>query len=227
MDSLDKFKAAYDAQTVDLAIGGRAFRFHVPRTIERFIDPDDPLRNFPLWAKIWEASLLLASKMATRKVCPGEHLIELGAGLGVAGLAAAAFGHAITITEYDPHALAFLEANRLENQCTTARVRRLDWHNLDLADRFDVILGSELIYKESDFMIMRTLFQSLLKPGGEVLLTGEIRQTNKAFLDCMQSEFHIQITKQTLRSESQTIPLLLIRMVPKNGARIQGNRPNP
>ena len=226
MESLVKFKATYDTQTVDLAIGGRPFRFHVPRTIERFIDPDDPLRNFPLWSKIWEASLLLASKMATRKVCPGEHLIELGAGLGVAGLAAAAFGHNITITEYDPHALAFLEATRLENQCYTARIRRLDWHHQDLAERFDVILGSELIYKESDFMIMRTLFQSLLKPGGEVLLAGEMRQTNKAFLDCMQSAFHIQIAQQTLRSESQTIPLLLIRMVPKNGARIQGNRPN-
>jgi 16S rRNA G1207 methylase RsmC len=218
MDSLDRFKAAYDTQIVDLAIGGRPFRFHVPRTIERYIDPDDPLRNFPLWSKIWEASLLLASNMAARKVCPGEHLIELGAGLGVAGLAAAAFGHDITITEYDPHALAFLEANRLENQCNTARVRRLDWHHLERKERFDVILGSELIYKESDFMIMRTLFGQLLKPGGEVLLAGEMRQTNKAFLDCMQSEFQIQIAKQTLRSECQTIPLLLIRMVPKKGA---------
>lgn len=216
MDSLDKFKAAYDTEIAALSIGGRPFRFHVPRTIERFIDLDDPMRNFPLWSKIWEASLLLASKMAARTVCPGERLIELGAGLGVAGMVAAAFGHDITITEYDPHALAFLEANRLENQCNAANVCRLDWHHLELQDRFDVILGSELIYKESDFMILRTLFRTLLKPGGEVLLAGEVRQTNKAFLDCMQSEFQIQIAKQTLRSESRAIPLLLIRMVPKN-----------
>jgi 16S rRNA G1207 methylase RsmC len=216
MDSLAKFKADYDTEVVDLAVGGRPFRFHVPRTIERFIDPDDPLRNFPLWSKIWEASLLLASKMAARQVGPHEHLLELGAGLGVAGLAAAAFGHKITITEYDPHALAFLEANRIENQCHTARVRRLDWNSPELTERFDVILGSELIYKESDFMIMRTLFRKLLKSGGEVLLAGEMRQTNKAFLDCMQSEFKIQMAKQTLRSDSQSIPLLLIRMVAKD-----------
>lgn len=216
MFSLDTFKATYDTEIADLAISGRPFRFHVPRTIERFIDPEDPLHNFPLWSKIWEASLLLGSKMAARAVCRGEHLIELGAGLGVAGLVAAAFGHDITITEFDPHALAFLEANRLENQCNTARVRRLDWNHLDLDEHFKVILGSELIYKESDFKTMRTLFRTLLKSDGEVLLAGEIRQTNKAFLDCMQSEFHIQIAKQTLRSETQAIPLLLIRMVPKN-----------
>ncbi len=216
MDFLDKFKTDYDTEVVDLAVGGRPFRFHVPRTIESFIDPDDPLRNFPLWSKIWEASLLLASKLAARQVGPDEHLIELGAGLGVAGLAAAAFGHNITITEYDPHALAFLEANRMENQCYTARIRRLDWQNPELTERFDVILGSELIYKESDFMIMRTLFRKLLKSGGEVLLAGEMRQTNKAFLDCMQSEFQIQIAKQTLRSDSQSIPLLLIRMLAKD-----------
>lgn len=215
MSFLDTFKASYETEIADLAIDGRPFRFHVPKTIDRFIDSVDPLRNFPLWAKIWEGSLLLASRLAARAVDPDERLIELGAGLGVAGIATAAFGHDITITEYDVHALAFLEANCIENQCHAARVCRLDWHNPELEERFDVIMGSELIYKESDFTIMRALFLKLLNPGGEVLLAGEVRQTNKAFLDCMQSEFQIQISKHTLRSEDQAIPLLLIRMVPK------------
>ncbi len=215
MSSLEAFKADYDTEIVDFGIGARAFRFHVPRTLERFIDPDDPLRNFPLWSKVWEASLLLASKLAARPVDPAARLLELGAGLGVSGLVAAAFGHDVTITEYDPHALAFLEANRLENDCGHARIRRLDWHHLDLDERFDVILGSELIYKESDFDAMRSLFRGLLQPGGEILLAGEIRQTNKAFLDCMQSDFWIQIAKHTLRGASREIPLLLIRMKPK------------
>ncbi len=215
MTSLDTFKATYDTDLVDLSIGGRPFRFHVPRTLERFIDPDDPLRNFPLWSKVWEASLLLASQMASRPVGRGERLLELGAGLGVAGLVAAAFGHDVTITEYDPHALAFLEANRQENHCHHARVRRLDWHHPDLDGRFDLILGSELIYREGDFGTMRTLFLDLLQPGGEVRLSGEIRQTNQAFFECMQSSFQIQIAKNTLRSASEAIPLLLIRMKPK------------
>ena len=216
MPTLDAFKAEYDTDIVDFAIGDRGFRFHVPRSLERFIDPDDPLRNFPLWSKVWEASLLLASKMASRPVDPSERLLELGAGLGVAGLVAAAFGHDVTITENDPHALAFLEANRLENECRHARVRHLDWHHLDLDERFDVILGSELIYRESDFKAMRSLFQGLLRPGGEILLAGEIRQTNKAFLDGMQSVFRIQIAKHTLRGASREVPLLLIRMKPKS-----------
>ncbi len=215
MFSMDQFKATYETEMADLAIGGRPFRFHVPRTIEPFIDPDDPLRDFPMWSKIWEASLLLASKMAARPVRQGERLIELGAGLGVAGLVAAAFGHQITISEYDPNALAFLEANRLENRCTNARIHRLDWNRMDLDAKFDVILGSELIYRESDFRAMQTLFQKLLAPGGEVLLTGEMRQTNEAFLDGMQSVFNIQISSQTLRSKSQAFTILLIRMTPK------------
>ena len=215
MASLETFKATYDTEMVDFKVGGRPFRFHVPRTIDSFIDPDDPMRNFPLWSKVWEASLLLASKMASRPVGRNDRLLELGAGLGVAGLVAAAFGHDVTVTEHDPHALAFLEANRLENECRHARVRRLDWHQLDWDARFDVILGSELIYRESDFKVMRSLFRELLRPGGEILLAGEIRQTNKAFLDCMQSVFRIQVAKHTLRGVSREIPLLLIRMQPK------------
>ena len=218
MPSLDKFKAAYDTEIVELAVGGRPFRFHLPRTIDRFIDPDDPLRNFPLWAKVWEASLLLASRMVSRPVDRDERLLELGAGLGVSGLVAAAFGHDVTITEYDTHALAFLEANRHENGIRHAGIRRLDWHHPDLEGRFDIILGSELIYKESDFKAMRSLFQALLKPGGEIHLAGEIRETNRAFLDCMQSVFHIQIAKHTLRSDERAIPLLLIQMKPKPGS---------
>jgi predicted nicotinamide N-methyase len=215
MFSMEKFKTTYDTEIVDLSIGGRPFQFHVPRTLEAFIDPDDPLHNFPLWSKIWEASLLLASKVAERKVRRGERLIELGAGLGVTGLVAAAFGHDITITEYDSNALAFLEANRAQNKCPAARIHRLDWNHPGLDERFDVILGSELIYKEEDFTAMRTLLGTLIRPGGEILLAGEIRQTNKAFLDCMQSEFRIQVAKHTLRSESQAIAILLMRMVPK------------
>ncbi len=215
MSTLETFKAAYDTEIVEFAVGGRAFRFHTPRTLERFIDPDNPLHNFPLWAKVWEASLLLASKLASRPVRRGERLLELGAGLGVAGLVAAAFGHEVTVTEYDPHALAFLEANRLENHCRHAHVHRLDWHRLDLDDRYDVILGSELMYRGGDFKAIRALFLGLIHSAGEILLCGEIRQTNKAFLDCMQSAFRIQIAKNNLRSDSRTIPLLLIRMTPK------------
>ncbi|MBL0716208.1 MAG: methyltransferase [Desulfosarcina sp.] len=216
MFSLETFNTAYDTEIADLAVGGRPFRFHVPRTVEQFIDPENPLRDFPLWSKIWEASLLMATRVASRPVRKDERLIELGAGLGVTGEVAAAFGHDVTITEYDPHALAFIKANLLENRCTNARVRRLDWHHPDLKDRFDGILGSELIYKDSNFKTMRKLFRALLKPGGEILLAGEIRQTNKAFLDCMQSAFSIQLAQKTLRSETQVIPLLLIRMTPKS-----------
>jgi hypothetical protein len=73
-----------------------------------------------------------------------------------------------------------------------------------------------LIYNEKDFPALNRLFTSLLKPGGEILLAGEVRQTNRAFLELMQADFHIEITRNTLRSDEGSVAILLLRMRPKN-----------
>jgi hypothetical protein len=55
----------------------------------------------------------------------------------------------------------------------------------------------------------------LLKPGGEILLAGEVRQTNAAFLNLMQESFQIDIARNTLRTGSDSTTVLLIRLRPK------------
>jgi hypothetical protein len=43
-----------------------------------------------------------------------------------------------------------------------------------------------------------------------------VRQTNRAFLELMQADFHIEITRNTLRSDEGSVAILLLRMRPKN-----------
>ena len=198
MFSIDTFHQQYQTEQRETVIGQHAFRFLVPQSLEQFLDPEDLFNQFPLWTKIWEASLVLAHRLAATPPVAGQRWLELGAGIGVVGIAAAAFQHDITITEYDPHALNFIRANAYLNQCPQDR-----------------IVGSELIYNEKDFPALGALFKSLLKPNGEILLAGEVRQTNRAFLDLMQTDFHIEIARNTLRSDERAIAVLLIRMRPK------------
>ena len=215
--SLEEFQKEYETDVSPVTIRDRRFQFFVPKTIDRFLNPDDPLNRFPLWAKIWDASLILADELASLSVRPGRAFVEIGCGVGLVGIVAASFGHDVTITEYDPHALAFARANALLNGLAGLRVMPLDWNQPALNRTFDFIIGSEIIYHERDFDPIRELFKMLLKPGGEIILCAEIRTTNMAFLSLLQNTYAIKARKKTLRSEAKNIPVMLCHLSPKQG----------
>ncbi len=216
MFSIETFHQQYQTELRESVIAKRCFRFLVPQSLERFLNPANLFNQFPFWTKIWEASLVLAHRLAATPPVAGQRWLELGAGIGVVGIVAAAFQHDITITEYDTHALNFIRANAHLNQCPQGRILRLDWLQPTLTCRFDRIVGSELIYNEKDFPALYTIFKSLLKPNGEILLAVEMRQTNRAFLDLVQTDFHIEIARTKLRFDEGSLAVLLIRMRPKN-----------
>jgi 2-polyprenyl-3-methyl-5-hydroxy-6-metoxy-1,4-benzoquinol methylase len=213
--SLEEFQKDYETDVSPVTIGNRQFQFLVPKSIDRFLNPNDPLNYFPFWAKIWDASLVLADELAGWAVRPGTKFVEIGCGLGLVGVVAAFCGHEVTMTEYAPHALAFARANALLNGLAELRVIALDWNQPALNETFDFIIGSEVVYHERDFDPIRELFQMLLKPGGEIILCGEIRKTNMAFLGLLQNAYTIKARKKTLRSDTKSISVMLCHLSPK------------
>lgn len=216
VQSTEEFQKEYETDISPVAIRNRRFRFFVPKSIDRFLDPNDPLRQFPLWAKIWDASLVLADELAGSAVHPGRTFLEIGCGLGLVGVVAASFGHRVTMTEYDPHALAFARANALLNGMNDLRVASLDWNEPILDETFDFIIGSEIIYHERDFDPIRGLFERLLKPGGEIILCAEARKTNMAFFSALGEAYTIKARRKTLRSETKNISILLCHLSHKS-----------
>jgi predicted nicotinamide N-methyase len=215
MLSLEAFQKAYETDISEVVIRGQRFRLFVPKTIDRFIDEDDVLQRFPLWSKIWEASLILADELANMTVHPGKTFLEIGSGLGLVGVVAASFGHNVTLSEYDPHALAFAWANAQLNGCLSVRVVSLDWNKPELNGVFDYIVGSEVIYHERDFDPLQAMFQKFLVPGGEVILCAEMRKTNMAFFAFMQEGYAIKARKKTLRAAGKTISVILCKITPR------------
>jgi len=215
MFSLDIFKSKYDVETHDLIIMGRKFYYFLPRNIEPFIDIISPMNNFPLWAKVWPASMVLADFMAAQPVDPKKEFIEIGAGIGISGIAASAFGHNITITEYNTDAIEFAEANAYINGCSGIPIISMSWNRPQITFQYDKIIGSEVIFKEKDFTPIQKLFQSVLKPDGEIILVSEIRKPVLKFYQNMQDFFELKVQQKVLRSENEEIRIILCRMKPK------------
>jgi len=219
MFSLESFHQEYETDTSDLAIKDRQFRFFVPKSIDQFLDPGDLFHDFPLWSKIWEASIILADYLAGMPVDSEKSFLEIGCGMGVVGVVASAFGHRVTMTEYNPDALNFSRANTLANLSADdagLEITELDWSKPRLEGLFDYIIGSEVIYKEKDYQPILKLLKTYLRPSGEIILAEGVRKTSMEFFRQMSELFDITAQKKTLRSEGEEFRVILARMKFKN-----------
>ena len=216
MFSLETFHRKYDTETSNLTVGGRNFRFFVPRSLDGFVDMDDIFHEFPLWAKIWDASIVLADCLAGMPVDKNRSFLEIGCGVGVAGIVAASFGHRVTLTEYNDDALNFARANVHENRTPeepSPEIRGLDWNNPEIDEPFDTIVGSEVVFKEEDYEPLARLFKRCLKPSGVVILAERARETSIGFFRQMSDQFTIGANKKILRSEEGgEVRVILARM---------------
>ena len=212
MFSIDAFYKEYKTETTEVIVNGKKFRILLPKDLDRFVNPAEMLYDFPLWAKIWQASWVLCGYLADMKPDTGKQLLEIGAGVGLNSIVAATFGHRITMTEYNSDALYFARANAHLNHCPGLPILKLDWHHPQIKAKFDTIVASEVTYKPEDYTALIQLFKSCLQPGGEIILTSEMRKSSKDFYDFFKSDFDIMVEKKSLHSDTGAITIALFKM---------------
>ena len=113
-------------------------------------------------------------------------VLELGAGVGLAGLAAAYVARRVVLTDNEPLLLPNLRHNagNVRRQLSeedweepaTLEVAQLDWSDppADLVaahGTFDVILASDVVYSSGAVAGLVGAVRALLKPGGELLMS--------------------------------------------------------
>lgn len=171
--------------------------------------------DLPFWTTLWPAAIVLAY-FATRLPKSDEPILELGAGLGLPGLAAAASGNKVIITDLEPDALEFAqaaaEANGLEDRID---VRALDWTKppADLG-RFKTILGAEVLYQPKIYPTLVELLDTLTEPDSSVFLSHEIRPFVPAFFNLAQERFGIKNAKRTIKGEEGPVDVILYALKP-------------
>ena len=215
MFSLESFYKEYETETTEVVVNGRKFQILQPKFLDGFINTHDVFQEFPLWAKIWQASWVLADYLAGMPVKAKKQFLELGAGIGLVSIAAAAFGHRITMSEHNHDALQFARANALINECPRLPIVDLDWNRPQSPGRFDCIVASEVTYKKEDCQLLVKLLKAFLKPDGEVILAGEMRKSSMDFYKELENRFNISVQKKILRSDTEEVNIYLFRMTLK------------
>ncbi|MEX0718758.1 MAG: methyltransferase domain-containing protein [Planctomycetaceae bacterium] len=153
-----------------LFVGERRFDVVLPAAPDEFLDDPEVLAEnrrddfMPYWAYLWPAATPLAEAILRADWPAGARTLELGAGIGLPGLAAAAAGLRVTFSDYrrEPVDLAMHNARR---HGYDAAGMLLDWRS-PRAERFPLILASDVLYELRNHEPILRVLAAMLEPGG-------------------------------------------------------------
>ncbi len=201
----------------EVVIRGKKIYLYKPARLEDVFtgDPFLDVEKFPFWFKLWEASFILADYVAT--IPPVKKIIELGAGLGMVSLCAAAFGHDVLATDYQDLPLKLIKLSAKENSLKV-KTLKLDWTNPEIEETFDLVIGAEIVFKKKYNSLLLELFKKLSHKGTEIILAhdAERKRVLVPFLYEAEKEFEVLTSIRKLKSEDgEVIEVILNKLIPK------------
>lgn len=174
----------YDGPVTEgtITVGGRTIRLARPADPDRLLDDpavlDLNLRDdyMPYWAYLWPGAFLLAEAVGRAEWPGGTTALEIGCGLGLAGLVGMAAGLSVHFTDYDEAPLRFVRRSlslngfdeRVGSTC------RLDWRDLP-PERYPLILGADVLYEKQLVPLVADVLATMLAPDGEAWVAGPYR----------------------------------------------------
>ncbi len=174
--------------------------------------------ELPYWGKIWEASILLAAFLMAQPVVPERQILEVGTGLGVSGLFAAACGHAVTLSDHKKEIIRFIRANTLLNKLDKVPVMNVDWTNPSSHQRYDWIVGSEVVYHRPTYDSLVQFFQQTLKPNGTIFLAKSTSLPANVFFSKLTQYFKFKKLDKVMRSGDQQFAISIYAIKRKDEA---------
>lgn len=165
------------------------------------ITPEDFARDerLPYWAEVWASGIALGEFCLAESSLGGKRVLELGCGVGIAGIAAAQNGAEVVMTDYEPDALEFARWNAARNLTgALPEFHLLDWRRPSDLGRFDMILGADVIYDRANFLPLLQTIDRSLHPEGEVILSDPERHTAGSFLELARTNGFRSLSWRTL-----------------------------
>lgn len=204
--TLDAITQKFEVDFEPLDVDGSALYIlsvrNMPQHLDRLLTTQslkNPLKDLPLWAKVWPAALVLGRFL--RHLAPqGKSLLEIGAGCGVTGCIASRYGFAsVCVSDIVEDALLFARANVLRN-ALPVDVRRIDITTARLTTRFDCIAAAEVLYLDE---LHRPLIKFLLRhlaPGGKAVVCTDMARHKPRFFKLAARDFTLSESRVGVRS---------------------------
>lgn len=147
------------------------------RNKQEFYDPEDIAKElgicsaaWPIFGILWPSSLVLAHHMLNYDI-GSKRVLEIGCGTALSSLLLNKQNVDITATDYHPETESFLNRNTELNGDKLIPFERTGWaDNNDTLGRFDLIIGSDILYEDEHIELLSAFIQEHSKQQCEVIL---------------------------------------------------------
>jgi len=138
--------------------------------------------RFPYWAELWPSSLGLGEHiLENQEYFKHKKVLELGCGLGLAGITAQTAEAEVLFTDYDPLALEFTRRNFKRNFGYPPLVHLMDWRFPSLQDTYDIIIGADILYERKMMIPLMNFCEQALKNTGCIFIAEPGRRVAREF----------------------------------------------
>lgn len=207
----------YDVRELAYRFGEVDFSFLSVRDSYALLDrisPEEFLKDeqMPYWAEIWPAAVTLSRELMVTGELAGRSVLELGAGVGMASIAAARSGARVLATDYSTEALRFIAYNAMRNGVPLDTCR-LDWRMVMGNEKFDAVIAADVLYERVNLLPIVTAIDALLAPGGQAYIADPRRRLADQFLELVhENGFRIAETRMFDAEGDQTVAVTLYRL---------------
>ncbi len=155
----------------DIRIEDRCFQVTRPAVPDEFLDDPEVLAAsqrddyMPYWPYLWPAAMSMARAVVRTDWQSGVAALEIGAGIGLVGLAALSRGVRVTFSDSQQTAVELALHNAHQNGFANARGTLLDWRH-PREEQFSVILGCDVVYETCHHRPILDLLERMLDEDG-------------------------------------------------------------
>ena len=180
----EKLKTKYHLKQVQLEIEAHQIDLIKVENIDDLLDQVNDPDEIPFWAELWPASIGLATMILQNpSFWRGKTVLELGAGVGLAGIAASLAGARVTHSDFLEDAFDFIKVNRWRNGVDQIPLLLADWRRFpENAGTFDLVIGADILYEKTLHDPLVTVLRRALRQDGLVWLADPGRDYGRQFV---------------------------------------------
>jgi predicted nicotinamide N-methyase len=201
---LARIHRRYATISEDVRLGERTMRFTRIADPNRVLDEvaeaedrrekssgqrrDGDALHLPYWAELWDSALGVGQWLLEEHAqSPLEDaaVLDLGCGMGLTGTVAAMLGARVTFADLETPALLFARLNALPWR-SRVRSRQLNWRTDRLGEKYDLILGADILYEIRQWEHQEPFWREHLARRGRIVLGEPGRASGDQFIDWIQ-----------------------------------------
>lgn len=137
--------------------------------------------SWPLFGIVWASGQVLAQEMVNFEIT-GKRILEVGCGIALASHLLNKRHANITATDYHPEVENFLTENIKLNKSDVIPFVRTGWADAETnLGKFDVIIGSDILYEAEHVELLANFLQQHASPHCEIILVDPGRGNHARF----------------------------------------------